>query len=102
MAPDARDIYGGKLNFTLGDTTLKTHYAVNKDDKDSIRFLSNAKGIIINFEIHPSISLHLINNVMQTIENTINPNCKVILNTISSTFIEDMKMVSVRVILVGL
>lgn len=35
MAPDARDIYGGKLNFTLGDTTLKTHYAVNKDDKDS-------------------------------------------------------------------
>jgi cell division GTPase FtsZ len=47
--------------------------------------LKNAKGIIINFEIHPSVSLHLINNVMQTIENTINPNCKVILNTISST-----------------
>ena len=64
--------------------------------------MKNAKGIIINFEIHPSISLHLINHVMQTIENTINPNCKVVLNTISSTFIEDKKMVSVGVVLVGL
>jgi cell division GTPase FtsZ len=63
--------------------------------------LKNAKGIIINFEIHPFVSLYLINNVMQTIENRINPDCKVILNTISSTFIEDKKMGLVRVVLVG-
>lgn len=34
-APDIRDIYGAKLNFSLGETKLKTHYAFNKDDKDS-------------------------------------------------------------------
>lgn len=35
IAPDVRDIYGGKLKLTVGDTTLNTHYAVNKDDNDS-------------------------------------------------------------------
>ncbi len=42
-----------------------------------------------------------IDQFCQTIENRINPDCKVILNTISSTFIEDKKMGLVRVVLVG-
>lgn len=35
IAPDVRDIIGGKVNLNYGDTSLRAHYAVNKDDKDS-------------------------------------------------------------------
>ena len=64
--------------------------------------LKKAKGIIINFEIHPTVSLHLINDVMQNIQNIINPNCKISYNTVSSTFVEDKKIASVGIVLFGL
>ncbi len=35
IAPDVRDIIGGKLNLKFADTSLRAHYAVNKDDNDS-------------------------------------------------------------------
>jgi len=35
IAPDNRDIIGGKVNLSYGDTAVRAHYAVNKDDKDS-------------------------------------------------------------------
>ena len=35
IAPDVRDIIGGKVNLNYGDTAIRAHYAVNKDDKDS-------------------------------------------------------------------
>ncbi len=34
IAPDVRDIIGGKVNLKYGDTAVRAHYAVNKDDKD--------------------------------------------------------------------
>lgn len=35
IAPDVRDIYGAKVNLKFGDTAIRAHYAVNKDDNDS-------------------------------------------------------------------
>jgi hypothetical protein len=35
IAPDVRDIIGGRVNLNYGDTSFRAHYAVNKDDQDS-------------------------------------------------------------------
>jgi len=37
IAPDVRDIIGGKVNLNYGDTAVRAHYAVNKDDKDGTK-----------------------------------------------------------------
>ena len=37
IAPDVRDIIGGKVNLKYGDTSLRAHYAVNKDDTDATK-----------------------------------------------------------------
>jgi hypothetical protein len=37
IAPDVRDIIGGKVNLKYGDTSIRAHYAVNKDDNDSTK-----------------------------------------------------------------
>ena len=35
IANDVRDIMGGRANFKYGDTSVRTHYAVNNDKQDS-------------------------------------------------------------------
>lgn len=35
IAPDNRDIIGGKVNLSYGNTAVRVHYAVNEDDKNS-------------------------------------------------------------------
>lgn len=51
IAPDVRDIIGGKFNLKYGDTALRAHYAVNKDDKDSSKDSS-----IMDFKVSTKIA----------------------------------------------
>lgn len=50
--------------------------------------LSGAKGMLIHFNIHPQVSLLAINNVMETIHDTIDSNAEVIFGTTSDPTLE--------------